>query len=324
MTEPRDIANAQKMLALFGPRDDVYGIAKGDVRREPITTALVAEHLAGSSFADLGFFPLRDDGTVRFAAVDLDEPDFQLATEIAEMIPGNAWIERSRSGNAHVWVFFSDDCPAWVARGQLRKILELMDLPRVEIFPKQGELLPGMVGNYISAPYFGGERPMIWQSNDGRAFCDMCNQRYAVEGFLHDAMETRIDPEHWHNLCIIDGIEPPASRADGGEEWGTRSTPHMCATYMLENKFDNPLVPGHRATVLFNLAKQLANVEGFDEETVINAVEGMNEAGTDPISRREVHRFVANAFRGKWVSTGCDDPVMSPYVHPDCPIAKRR
>lgn len=311
-------------MNLFQPRRDVYGVAKGNVKREQWNNPILSQHLSHHPDFDLGFFPLRDDGTVRFAAIDLDEPDFQTATEIAELIPGNAWIERSRSGNAHIWVFFSEDCPAWVARGQLRKVLELVDLPRVEIFPKQAELIPGMVGNYISAPYFGDERPMIWASDQGREGCDLCNTKgWTLEDFLTFAHASRIDPQHWRDLCIRDGIEPPRARGEGAEEFGTRAVPHMCATYMLEHKEDNPLVPGHRAVVLFNLAKQLANVEDFEPAEVEEMVEAMNQAGTDPASSKEIERFVRNAYRGQWVSTGCDDPLMAPYVHPDCPIARR-
>lgn len=311
--------NATRFENLFGPRHDVYGIAKGKVERATWGRPIMGQHLQGNHDYDLGFFPLRDDGTVRFAAIDLDEPDFGRAREIAELIPGNAWVERSRSGNAHVWVFFSDDCPAWVARGQLRKVLELMDLPRVEIFPKQAELIPGMVGNYISAPYFGDQRPMVWQSMMAAL---QCHNEYSLERFLTEAEASTIDPQHWHDLCIRDGIEPPRARGEGSDEFGSRPAPHMCATYMLEHKDDNPLTPGHRATVLFNLAKQLANVQDFEPAEVEDMVEAMNRAGTDPVSSKEVERFVRNAYKGQWVSTGCDDPLMDPYVDPDCPIAR--
>lgn len=312
---------AMRFLELFGPRLDVYGVAKGKVVREPFSFAAAEQHLRGNTDYDLGFFPLRDDGTVRFAAVDLDEPDFETAALIAEKIPGNAWIERSRSGNAHVWVFFEEATPAWVARGILRFVLEAMDLPRVEIFPKQAELIPGMVGNYISAPYFGDERPMVWQSRVDRE--DWLSEDYSLEYFLDNAEASRIDPQQWQDLCISWGIEPPRAKGEGAEEFGTRAVPHMCATYMLEHKSDNPLVPGHRATVLFNLAKQLANVEDFEPGDVEEMVEAMNQAGTDPIPEREVKRFVANAYARGYTSTGCDDPLMAPYVHPECPIARR-
>lgn len=314
------IEQARRMWNLFLPRTDVYGLTKGHVRREQLTSYMLFQHITGNTDFDLGFFPLRDDGTVRFAAIDLDEPDFNRAREIAELIPGNAWVERSRSGNAHIYVFFSADCPAWVARGQLRKVLELMDLPRVEIFPKQAELIPGMVGNYISAPYFGEQRPMVWQSMTADP---QCHDEYSLERFLTEAEASLIDPQHWHDLCIRDGIEPPRARGEGSEEFGSRSAPHMCATYMLENKDVNPLRPGHRATVLFNLAKQLANVEDFEPADVEDMVEAMNQAGTEPVSTKEVERFVRNAYKGQWVSTGCDDPLMDPYVHPECPIARR-
>ena len=90
---------------------------------------------------------------------------------------------------------------------------------------------------------------------------------------------------------------------------------------MLEHKEDNPLRRGHRHVVLFNLAKMILNAQDYDIEDALLVVESYNQAGDDPVSPNEVRTMVNNAARGRWTSTGCDDPVMAPYISPDCRIA---
>jgi hypothetical protein len=133
-------------MRLFCGRQDAYGTGRGEVIRQQPTAAVYKNHLNGSGHG-VGIFPLLDDGTVNFAAIDLDEPDFDAASSMAELLPGVTWIERSRSGNAHVWAFFNAPCEAWIARGLMREAAIAIDKPRVEVFPKQDRLLEGMVGN---------------------------------------------------------------------------------------------------------------------------------------------------------------------------------
>ena len=50
----------------------------------------------------------------------------------------------------------------------------------------------------------------------------------------------------------------------------------------------------------------------------------VNDASPDAIPDYELRKILTNAERGRFTSCGCDDPVMAPYVHPDCPIAHPR
>lgn len=307
---------APRFAALFSGNREAYGLSHGEVVRGAVTLRMYLDHLRWLDPA-IGIFPIRPDNTCLFAAIDLDEPNFDLAADIADFLPGTAWIERSRSGNAHIWVFFSAPCPAWVARGQLKLALEAAGTPRVEVFPKQSELLSGMVGNYINLPFHGNARPIVWQSGEAR---DFTPPGYSLEGFIHDAEAGRIDPEHWRRLCYQAGIEPPGA-VERGETWGERTTLHLCALYMLQHKEDNPLTRGHRHVVLFNLAKMLLNCRDYDEDEAETIVASYNEAGTDPVGAGEIRTLVKNAARGRYTSTGCDDPIMAPYISPTCPIA---
>lgn len=305
-------------LKLFDGRRDIYGINKGTVKRNEkgdwngvFWEALAEHHLAGEAAADLGVYLVRDDDTVTFAAVDIDEPDYDLAREVAETMPAeHAWIERSRSGNYHVFVFFDEPLEAYYARAVLRGVIVYCGRPDLEIFPKQDGLREGMVGNYISVPWHGEERPIV----EGELAMEQDRGRWLQNAFLN-----RTPAEQWRRRGRALGGKPRSETRSG--EFGERNSLHVCASYIFEHREDNPLTEGHRATVLFNLAKMYANCKHYSQEEAEQFVEAVNQAGTHPIPAREVKRFVNNAYEGGFTSTGCDDPLMSPYVSPDCKIA---
>lgn len=307
------------LLKLFDGRRDIYGINKGTVKRNEkgdwngvFWEALAEHHLAGEAAADLGVYLVRDDDTVTFAAVDIDEPDYDLAREVAETMPTeHAWIERSRSGNYHVFVFFDEPLEAYYARAVLRGVIVATGRPDLEIFPKQDGLREGMVGNYISIPWHGKERPIV----EGELAMEQMRGPWLQNAFLN-----RTPAEQWRRRGRALGGKPRSETRSG--EFGERNSLHVCASYIFEHREDNPLTEGHRATVLFNLAKMYANCKHYSQEEAEQFVEAVNQAGTSPIPSREVKRFVNNAYEGGFTSTGCDDPLMAPYVSPDCKIAR--
>jgi hypothetical protein len=126
-------------------------------RKTGATVDLWERHLAGK-YA-LGVPPLRDDGTVRWAAIDIDVYDMVHA-DLYQMIQEKRLplvLARSKSGGAHGLVFFSEDVPATDVRPILLNwALALGCSPGVEIFPKQDRLTPTEQGNWLNMPYFGG------------------------------------------------------------------------------------------------------------------------------------------------------------------------
>lgn len=308
---------ATQMFTLFAGRRDCYGLGRGEVVRQRVTSELYAEHLRGSG-SGLGIFPLRDDGTVRFAAVDLDRPDFDFARQVAGMLPGETWIERSRSGNAHVWTFFDDDAPAWIVRGVMKAALEAAGDPRVEVFPKQDYLREGMLGNYINLPYHGKARPILDFTAETPEPVEM-----PWDLFIFEAGRRRTAPDAWRKRAAALGVEAPRDDGQPATPFGERADLHECAAYIIEGALDGtrPLVEGHRSVVLFNLAKMLLNWRGIDAGEARRLVDEVNNTSDRPLPRFEINRLMRNAQRG-YTSTGCDDPVMAPYVNPECPIAK--
>lgn len=308
----------QRFAALFSGLDSSYGTGAGAWVHEPPTLEVFADHLAGKGDG-LGIAPLRQDATVSFAAIDLDEPDFDTALELRSLLPGPAFIERSRSGNAHIFAFFSEPVEAWVPRGIMREATAAMGKRHVEVFPKQDKLRIGMVGNYINLPYFGNTRPMLFEDDDKSILCDM-----DIEDFLDAAERELNDASGWRKRAHWLGIPSPDERKAEGREFGTQSVLHMCAEHVLKHREDNPVVSGHRAVVYFALSKMLANCNQYRSDEALALLGLINDASPDPIHESELRRIYFNAERGQFTSTGCDDPLFLAYAHPDCPIANER
>lgn len=129
----------------------------------PLTDQVLMEHLDGKK--TIGIYPLLQDETCLFLAVDFDKKKWQqdvLAfSETCRGMKIPYYIERSRSGNgAHVWIFFSSTVTAITARKLgmvlLRKTKEENDGFHLEsfdrLFPSQDTLLKGGFGNLIALP----------------------------------------------------------------------------------------------------------------------------------------------------------------------------
>jgi superfamily II DNA or RNA helicase len=182
--------------SLFHGRDDVYAVrwknadgrsgympkadrdwkaylrAKDEDRRKvdrqtrrfrPLTDEVVRGHLVGDH--TIGIYPLLQDETCWFLAVDFDKKTWQrdatafLAVCCELNVP--AALERSRSGNGgHVWIFFDQAIPATTARKLGCAILTRAMESRHQLgldsydrfFPNQDTMPKGGLGNLIALP----------------------------------------------------------------------------------------------------------------------------------------------------------------------------
>lgn len=311
----------EQFASLFQGKTNAYGTGAGRWVKEPVTLDLYHQHLVGNGVG-LGIAPLRDDGTVSFAAIDLDEPNFELAREMQKLLPGTTWIERSRSGNAHVWSLFSEPIEGWVPRGIMREALAALGRPNVEVFPKQNKLLPGMYGSYINLPWHGASRPIQMQNAENEGDWYSLEDPCELGDFLRDALAALNDPEEWRKRARWLGVPSPEEReATDHREFGTQPFLHRCAEYVILHREDNPVVEGHRAVVYFALAKMLSNCSMFEHDECLAMLALVNDASPDPISAAELDRILFNAERGQFTSTSCDDPLFLPYADPECKLA---
>jgi hypothetical protein len=156
-----------KLLAKLMPgRTDCVGLGRGvsmicDRTQVPITPEMIeARHLGQNEC--LGVYPLMDDGTVRFAVIDLDNKEHAPDHDIEDKVLGIGGqlseasipylIERSQSGRGfHVWIFFSGPVDARLVRRFLVGMLKKRKVA-AEVFPKQERLEAGKVGNCIRLP----------------------------------------------------------------------------------------------------------------------------------------------------------------------------
>jgi superfamily II DNA or RNA helicase len=129
----------------------------------PLTDQVLIDHLNGKK--TIGIYPLLQDGTCSFLAVDFDkrqwEQDVIAFSKTCKWMKIPFHIERSRSGNgAHVWIFFSSMVSAVIVRKLgivlLKKTKEENDGFLLESFdrmlPNQDNLPKGGFGNLIALP----------------------------------------------------------------------------------------------------------------------------------------------------------------------------
>ncbi|HEX4133305.1 MAG TPA: hypothetical protein VHY84_01685 [Bryobacteraceae bacterium] len=170
-----------------GTRQDGKLTGKAVTLAAPVTDALWSAHLAGTS--SLGIVPIRDDGTVRFGAIDIDVyADFDPAHIAARLIrEGLPMVTcRSKSGGAHVYLFTSKAVPAHLMRERLRSIAVLLGHGKAEVFPKQSKLAENDFGCWLNMPYFDREATTRFGVRpDGEAL--------TVEQFLDLAEGSRVD-----------------------------------------------------------------------------------------------------------------------------------
>lgn len=157
-----------RFIELFRGRGDAYGSWNGRAIREQLTPEHFKRHLTGTTDADwIGVYPhLGGVGKVTWGCIDIDGKDFDhdwdrmgdLAHDLATMLAVKdikAYTERTRNG-IHLWVFPETGmAPAADMRRALMAACKAIGYDPKEVNPKQEELAPGKLGNYVRLPYYG-------------------------------------------------------------------------------------------------------------------------------------------------------------------------
>ncbi|MCS1228803.1 DEAD/DEAH box helicase family protein [Escherichia coli] len=177
----------------------------------PVSDLVIYQHLAGTHTA--GLYPLLEDDSCYFLAVDFDEAEWQkdasafmrACDELG--VPAVLEISRSRQG-AHVWIFFASRVSAREARRlgtavisytcSRTRQLQLSSYDR--LFPNQDTMPKGGFGNLIALPL--QKRP---RASGGSVFVDINFQPYSDQwAFLASVIPMNVQD-----------IEPTILRATG-------------------------------------------------------------------------------------------------------------
>lgn len=194
---------------LFGGLDRVHGTYKidetlsegkdkvsGQARTvaTPPTFELWMEHIEGKN--SLGVVPIREDGTVRWACIDIDAYKNNVCQLAIDFIAEYALpfiVCRSKSGGAHVFVFFDEPIPAKLVVKKMAAIASSMGFEGAEIFPKQTEIKPDEFGNWLNMPYFDYEITV-------RYGFDCEGKELSLKNFLDYAESKKVSHDAWKSL----------------------------------------------------------------------------------------------------------------------------
>jgi len=178
-----------------GPKKEIKKTAR--TLREPVTRELWEKHLDGSR--PLGIVPIREDGTCMWGGVDVDVYDIDPADLVKVLLDARipAFVCRTKSGGAHIYIFFKEPIPASVVIGRLRELAALIGHGSSEIFPKQEAVLidRGDLGSWLNMPYYGGDKTNRYAVRaDGRGM--------SVESFIEAAEGARLTQAQLEALVL--------------------------------------------------------------------------------------------------------------------------
>jgi hypothetical protein len=192
--------NAERFLDLFKGFKEAHGQtevlnyqrngkqkAKSFIVREPLTIALVEQHLEGKQ--GVGSIPIDETNGCTFGALDIDDYNLDLVAlcKKSARFKLPLTVCRSKSGGAHLFIFLSEKVPAVDLRDKLAEFASALGFGTCEIFPKQEEVIVerGDVGNFINLPYFQEEYTTRFAYDDN-------GKELSLEEFLVQAENAKI------------------------------------------------------------------------------------------------------------------------------------
>ena len=313
-------------MSLYRGRTDRWGtIVERDGKKSgvsnpgPVTEQTYRDHLEGR--ISLGCYPLLDDGTVYFFAIDLDfhdekktgPPDFNIALKvraafIEEGLP--VYIANSKSLlGFHLYGFFSAPVLAADIRKISLQILNRLDLKNTEIFPKQDKT-DEMVkyGNYINLPYFGDSH---------RRFLTHEKKMLSFEEAY--PLIKKIDPETVKKIAekiivqnTISDLEKSLKNATKLSSSKTQKAGKYppCIQSILKG-----VGQGMRDIAAFTLASHYLTDQSMSPEDTLTHLERWNAHNTPPLDTKDLIEKVRSA--GKGYDVGCrkikDEPSLSGF-----------
>ena len=234
------------------------------------------EHIEGTK--GIGIVPLMDDDTVMFSVIDIDDYSISIQ-ELNDRINSNnlpLTLFRSKSGGAHLYVFYSEPTQAKESINALKKMSEVLGFPGVEIFPKQDRRTKDtIIGNWINMPYFKAEETE-------RYAIDQDGNRVTHDRIVDFIYKRRIRPDSLKHF-IGSKEKPPAKKEEISEP--LKGGP-PCLNKLIIQGFPE----GTRNNMLFNIGVYFKKAfpSAWKEH-----IRRFNEAKVEPsLSIKEVNNLI--------------------------------
>ena len=304
------MSHLKTFAQLFTGRKDAFGM-NNFCLKEPLTGEVYKSHLDGTQ--RIGVYPIYNNKWVEWAAIDLDEENFDKALSIKKRLDNlnlNVYIERSKSKGYHLFIFFDE--PVEAVKPRLVFEFALTELGFIcELFPKQDETNESApFGNYINLPLFGGD-----VKNGRTVFID------EKSNILIDNVKDieKIELSIAKNLDAIIFLHKLARKKIIISETTEERKPYSKELPCIE-KIKLGVAKGHRDNACFRLAinyKEKGMAQG-DIETLLS---NWNLKNKEPLASKDLLKVINSVFKGNYKSYGCDDAIIQNYCEKEkCPL----
>lgn len=316
---------------LFSGLENVYGTyvpktGRVKVMKSKVTDNVIYNHLKG--IQPYGVYLLKRDKT-NAVVVDFDFQDTSLPltfVDRAQHYRLPCYIERSKSKGYHVWMFFdSNGVLASKARMVMQHILDEIECPHTEIFPKQDKLTQEKpFGNFINAPLFGSLVPkgktVFVDPEDGlRPFSDQWRVLQNVSLVSEAQLEEIIE--------VNDLLNATSNSKPNSQTHQNRKN-HCIALLPCARTILDQGVNDYQRVTCFRLAVHLKQI-GFPHDIAASVLHTWSKKnrpinGKHIITEQEIIEQVQSAYCHSYRSYGCEDPAIRPFCDVSCPVYQKQ
>lgn len=317
--------NLKIFKRLFTGLKNVYGTYNPKTGRsayqvkKPVTDNVFLAHLQGRT--PYGLY-LLNGNTTRAIVIDFDKENSLLPigfVNSAKHYEISSYIERSKSKGYHVWIFFTENgVPAAKARLVAQHILDVIEAPETEIFPKQDSLnSDSPYGNFINAPMFGQlvkkGRTVFLNPATFKPYSPQWDFLESVEFVSEQKLDNIIEINELTNKTQI-----PAAVNKKYTSSRSYALP-ICAQKMLQDG-----VHQYQRVSCFRLAVHLKRL-GIPQDIAVATLTAWSQKNRpEPpkqiLTSREITEQTTYAFKNNYQGYGCLSEAVRPFCTQDCPV----
>ena len=266
--------------------------SKSFLVKEAIDPTVWESHLKGERI--IGCTPLINEDQVRWGALDVDVyQDAKTLEGIIEQVKENNLpfvVCRSKSGGAHVYLFFSEEVSAYNVIDKLKSFSAFFGQGACEIYPKQPKIGDrkdnSKYGNWINMPYSGNPTLQYGFDKEGKAL--------NPEEFINYALTQQLTKEQFEQLAV------PASDEDILPEGPP------CLNYIFQKRAQHS---ESRNITLANVAVYLKKAHPTDWK---HQLMQFNRKFSEPLEDREVEAII-NSYGKKDYKYQCSSQPLCKY-----------